>query len=172
MNTVVSVDLQVASSVGSVPDESLVQSWVQDVINEMGIRRECEVSIRIVDEQEGHALNLQYRDKDSATNVLSFPVDDQAMLNLPADVPRVLGDIVICGPIVEREAKEQNKQIEFHWAHLLVHGTLHLLGHDHEEDAQAEEMEAIETRILGKRGVADPYIASNCTLENGTDQPS
>lgn len=157
MSTVVSVDLQVASAVGSVPDDAAVQSWVQDVIDEMEFGRQCEVSVRIVDEKEGRELNKQYRNKDGATNVLSFPADSESMLTLPADVPCVLGDIVICGPIVESEANEQKKKIESHWAHLLVHGTLHLLGHDHEEDADAEEMEAIETRILGKRGVADPY---------------
>ena len=159
MSAVVSVDLQVASAVGSVPDEAVVQSWVQDVVSEMDIGKECEVSIRIVDEQEGQALNQQYRDQGNATNVLSFPVDNPSVQYLPADVPRTLGDIVICGPVVEREAIEQNKQVQSHWAHLLVHGTLHLLGYDHEDDAEALEMEAIETRILARRGVADPYTA-------------
>jgi probable rRNA maturation factor len=159
MSAGVSVDLRVACAVGSVPDEAVVQSWVQDVVIEMGIGRDCEVSIRIVDEQEGQALNQQYRDQGNATNVLSFPVDSPSVQYLPADVPRTLGDIVICGPVVEREAIEQNKQVESHWAHLLVHGTLHLLGYDHEDDAEALEMEAIETRILARRGVADPYTA-------------
>ena len=157
MSTSVSVDIQVASTAVSVPDEADMQSWVQDVISELAITKECEVSIRIVDEEEGRDLNNQYRDKDSATNVLSFPADNEAIRNLPPDHPCSLGDIVICGPIVEREAADQHKEIESHWAHLLVHGTLHLLGHDHEVDAEAREMEALETRILGKRGVANPY---------------
>ncbi len=159
MNATVSVDIQVASTVNSIPEESVMQSWVQAVVGELEVGRECEVSIRIVDEQEARELNKQYRDKDSVTNVLSFPADDEAMVSLPADIPCSLGDIVICGPLVEREATDQGKEVESHWAHLLVHGTLHLLGHDHEVEAEAEEMEAIETRILGKRGVANPYAA-------------
>lgn len=159
MSAVVSVDIQVASTVDNVPSASVIQSWVQEVINELSVAGECEISIRIVDEEEGRELNNQYRDKDSATNVLSFPADDATIVNLPPDLPQLLGDIVICGPVVEREATDQHKAIESHWAHLLVHGTLHLLGHDHENDADAEEMEAIEIRILGRRGVANPYAA-------------
>lgn len=159
MSTAVSVDIQVASTVGNVPSETVMQSWVQEVINELSVAGECEVSIRVVDEEEGRELNKQYRDKDSATNVLSFPADDATIVNLPPDLPQLLGDIVICGPVVEREASDQHKAIESHWAHLLVHGTLHLLGHDHEKDVDAEAMEAIETRILAKRGVANPYAA-------------
>ena len=159
MSTAVSVDIQVASTVGNVPSETVMQSWVQEVINELSVAGECEVSIRVVDEEEGRELNKQYRDKDSATNVLSFPADDATIVNLPPDLPQLLDDIVICGPVVEREASDQHKAIESHWAHLLVHGTLHLLGHDHEKDVDAEAMEAIETRILAKRGVANPYAA-------------
>jgi len=159
MGAVVSVDIQVASTVGNVPSEAVMQSWVQEVINELSVTGEFEVSIRIVDEEEGRELNKQYRDKDQATNVLSFPAVDAAIANLPADLPQPLGDIVICGPVAEREASAQQKTTESHWAHLLVHGTLHLLGHDHENDADAEAMEAIETRVLGRRGAADPYAA-------------
>jgi len=157
MNALVSVDVQVATTGGDVPSDSVLQSWVQEVIDELAIGNECEVSIRIVDEKEGRELNKQYRDKDGATNVLSFPADKESLLSLPADLPQLLGDIVICGPVVEREAADQQKEIASHWAHLVIHGTLHLLGHDHEEAEEAEAMEIIETRILGKRGVANPY---------------
>jgi probable rRNA maturation factor len=159
MSAVVSVDVQNAIASDSVPSDSVMQSWVQEVIDELAVADECEVSIRIVDEEEGRELNKQYRDKDGATNVLSFPAENTAIVNLPPGLPQLLGDIVICGPVVEREAADQQKEIESHWAHLVVHGTLHLLGHDHEEEGEAEAMEAIETRILGKRGVADPYAA-------------
>lgn len=159
MSAVVSVDIQVASTVGNVPSEAAMQSWVQEVINELSVAGDCEVSIRVVDEEEGRELNKQYRDKDQATNVLSFPADEATIASLPADLPQLLGDIVICSPVVEKEASAQRKTTASHWAHLLVHGTLHLLGHDHENDADAEAMEAIETRILRRRGVADPYAA-------------
>jgi len=157
MRANVSIDIQVASVVGSVPGETEMQSWVQDVIMELAVPGKCEVSIRIVDEEEGRELNKQYRDIDTATNVLSFPANNEILGSPPPQLPCSLGDIVICGPIVEREAADQHKEINAHWAHLLVHGTLHLLGHDHEADDEAEEMEAIETRILGKRGIGDPY---------------
>lgn len=159
MSAAVNIDIQVAGNAGNVPSESVMQSWVQEVVDELAVARKCEVSIRVVDEEEGRELNKQYRDKDYATNVLSFPAENAMIVNLPPDLPQLLGDIVICGPVVEREASDQHKAIESHWAHLLVHGTLHLLGHDHENDADAEAMEAIETRILARRGVANPYAA-------------
>jgi probable rRNA maturation factor len=112
------------------------------------------VAIRIVDADEGQALNLQYRGRDYATNVLSFPADLPPGVNLP-----LIGDLVICAPVVAREAAEQGKKPTDHWAHMTVHGTLHLLGYDHMEDAEAEAMEALETRILAGLGIADPYLA-------------
>jgi probable rRNA maturation factor len=155
----VSVDIQVASTATSVPEESEIRSWIADVVRELEVDCECEVSIRIVDEEEGRALNKRFRDINQATNVLSFPSGQELLADQTPDLPHLLGDIVICGPIVEREAHAQHKSAAAHWAHLLVHGTLHLLGHDHEADAQAAEMESIETRILARRGVSDPYIA-------------
>lgn len=159
MGTGVSVDIQIASAVVSVPGEKEILSWIGDVVREVDFARECEVSVRVVDEEEGRKLNKQYRDVDKATNVLSFSADSGAPGPVPPDLPYSLGDIVICGPIVEREAAAQHKEIAAHWAHMLVHGTLHLLGHDHEVDAEAEAMEALERRILSRRGVADPYAA-------------
>jgi probable rRNA maturation factor len=157
----VAVDVQIASAVASVPDESAIAAWLELLIANT---RQCsraasfEVSVRIVDEDEGRELNRRFRQHDSATNVLSFPAD---CTGLPQEVPRMLGDIVISGPAVEREALEQGKNVGDHWAHLIVHGALHLLGYDHETDDEAEAMEAIEREILALRGVADPYASSH-----------
>jgi probable rRNA maturation factor len=107
------------------------------------------VTIRLVDEEEGQSLNREYRGKDYATNVLSFPYETE---------PRVFGDLVICPAVVSREAEEQQKPLEAHYAHLVVHGMLHLQGWDHLEDAEAEDMEAEETRILASLGYPDPYL--------------
>ncbi len=113
---------------------------------------EAEVVLRIVDEAEGRALNRRYRDQDQATNVLSFAADLPPQVDLP-----LLGDVVICAPVVAREAAEQGKPPENHWAHLVVHGILHLRGHDHISEAQAEAMEALEKRLLHQLGIPDPY---------------
>ena len=111
-----------------------------------------ELCIRIVTETESQALNKEYRDKDKPTNVLSFPAE------LPPGIPHyVLGDLVICQAIVEKEALEQNKPLMAHWAHMVVHGTLHLLGYDHETDSEAEEMEGIEVELLTSIGFLNPY---------------
>ena len=110
---------------------------------------DAEITVRIVDAEEGHKLNLAYRKKDYATNVLTFDYQQE---------PTVMADLVLCAPVVEREAKEQNKTLEEHYAHLLVHGTLHAQGWDHETSEQdAEEMEAYETDIMKELGFEDPY---------------
>ena len=112
---------------------------------------DAEMTVRIVGEDEGRQLNAQFRKKDYATNVLTFDYQQ---------APTVMADLVICGPVIEREAQEQNKSLEEHYAHMLVHGTLHAQGWDHEtSEADAEEMEAYETAILQKLGFADPYAA-------------
>ncbi len=108
--------------------------------------------MRIVDEDESQQLNGQYRQKDKPTNVLSFPADLPEELQLP-----LLGDLVICAPVVAREAEDQNKALDAHWAHMLVHGTLHLLGYDHIDETDATEMEALETQIITELGFAPPY---------------
>lgn len=118
--------------------------------------READLAIRIVGTREGRALNKHYRGKDYATNVLSFPAD------LPESLPEgvrlpLLGDLVICAPVVAREAREQNKPVAAHYAHLTVHGALHLLGWDHEDKCDAECMEQLERDILATLGIADPY---------------
>ena len=152
----VQVDVQVAEEISDAPAESEIQRWLEQVVAqvESDAARTVEVSVRIVDEAEGRALNKQFREIDKATNVLSFPLLDAAM---PAELPLALGDIVICGPVVAREATEQGKSNSDHWAHMLVHGGLHLFGYDHETDEQAQEMETLEARILALGGVENPY---------------
>ncbi|MDH3439579.1 MAG: rRNA maturation RNase YbeY [Gammaproteobacteria bacterium] len=157
MTAQLSVDVQVASSSRSVPPDENVQCWVAAVLNQLDYNDNVEISVRIVDEDESRGLNKAYREKDKPTNVLSFPsgIGDYA----PDDEPRPLGDIVICAPVVEHEAALQGKDASDHWAHLVVHGTLHLIGFNHETDAEACAMEAIEREILAAQGVADPYEA-------------
>lgn len=115
--------------------------------------RRADLAIRIVDEREGRALNHHYRGKDSATNVLSFPAELPPGVKLP-----VLGDIVLCAPVVAREARAQGKALNAHYAHLTVHGILHLLGMDHENPREADAMEQLEREILANLSIEDPYI--------------
>lgn len=145
----VTVDTQVAYS-GDVPDASLFECWTATAL--ASVAEDCELSIRLVDEAESTDLNSRYRGKDKPTNVLSFPFDTEIALE-----PRLLGDLVICVPVVEREAVEQQKLSEHHWAHIVVHGCLHLLGYDHIADDEAEEMEALEAQILATWNIANPY---------------
>jgi probable rRNA maturation factor len=135
-----------------VPSPASFRQWIAAALKGARRRKPAEVAIRIVGTDEGRSLNHTYRDKDYATNVLSFPAELPPGLHLP-----LLGDLAICAPVVAREAAEQHKSPRDHWAHLTVHGTLHLLGYDHLEEAEAEAMEALETRILAGLGIADPY---------------
>ena len=159
MSQAVQVDVQVAANLPDVPAESDIRDWLEKVIAHVGAgtERELEISVKIVDEAEGRELNRQYRDQDRATNVLSFPASEPDLKDPPPDLPLALGDIVICGPVVTREANEQGKQDPDHWAHLLVHGALHLMGYDHETDAEARQMETLEASILALGGVENPY---------------
>lgn len=116
--------------------------------------READLAIRLVDTKEGRALNRHYRGKDYATNVLSFPAELPEGVKLP-----LLGDLVICAPVVAREAREQKKRLAAHYAHLTVHGVLHLLGWNHEDDREAEAMELLERQILAELGINDPYAS-------------
>ena len=144
------VDIQSASA-EPVPDEDDIRSWILAALE--GRRDgDTEISVRLVDIPEMTALNESYRDKSGPTNVLSFPSDLPAELELP-----LLGDIVICAPVVAREAQEQAKTNEAHWAHMTVHGTLHLLGYDHIEEDEAQAMEALETDILTSLNYPCPY---------------
>lgn len=140
------------------PSESDIQSWVEATLayNDTGsgadFNSDAELTIRIVEEEEIAELNQQYRQKQGSTNVLSFSVDE----DLPLDIP-LLGDLVICPAVVVREANEQNKTLTEHWAHMVIHGTLHLLGYDHIEEDQAKVMEQIEISILQGLGFSNPY---------------
>jgi probable rRNA maturation factor len=126
--------------------------------------RDAEVSIVLGDDALVRRLNATYRDQDKATNVLSFPGDDAIG---PQTAPRLLGDIVLAYETVAREAREQGKTMPDHAAHLCVHGVLHLLGHDHEGDAEAAAMEALETAIVATLGIADPFLSAPTTMEQG-----
>ena len=158
----VQVDVQRACDNETVPDNSFVTAWLTRSVAEAGGPADAELSVRIVNEDEMRSLNCAFRGKDKPTNVLSFPAG--RIEGLPDDVPVQLGDIVVCASVVSDEAIEQDKAVADHWAHMLVHGTLHLMGYDHETDAEAVEMEALETQILMKSGLKDPYLASgqNC----------
>lgn len=150
MTGVVELDLQRASEAPA-PDEADFRHWCELALRQRSA--DSELTIRLVDEPEGRELNRTWRHKDYATNVLSFPADiPEGLLDIP-----LLGDLVICVPVVEREAAEQGKAPQAHWAHLVIHGCLHLLGYDHLEDAEAEEMESLERHLLAELGHPDPY---------------
>ena len=147
------VDLQIATeNIEGLPTEEQIVQWATAAVQPEG--DEVEMTVRIVDEAESHELNLTYRGKDRSTNVLSFPFECPDEVELP-----LLGDLVICRQVVEREAAEQEKSLMAHWAHMVVHGSLHLLGYDHIEDDEAEEMESLETQIMQGLGFDDPYLA-------------
>ena len=147
------VDLQIATeNIEGLPTEEQIVQWATAAVQPEG--DEVEMTVRIVDEAESHELNLTYRGKDRPTNVLSFPFECPDEVELP-----LLGDLVICRQVVEREAAEQEKPLMAHWAHMVVHGCLHLLGYDHIEDDEAEEMESLETQIMQGLGFDDPYLA-------------
>jgi probable rRNA maturation factor len=155
------VDVQQACDDDTIPEAEIVDAWVTWAVEAATAPTDVEVSVRIVDAEEVRALNREYRDKDKATNVLSFPAGPLA--GLPDDAPTLLGDIVVCASVVDSEAAEQGKAPADHWAHMLVHGTLHLLGFDHENDTEAAKMEALETQVLTQHGLPDPYGASGQT---------
>ena len=140
----IKLTVQIASALANIPSKAQFKKWAK-----AALRMDTELTIRIVDEDEGRALNSQFRGKDYATNVLTFPL---------AEEPHLMGDIVLCAPIVAAEASAQNKSLETHFAHLTVHGVLHLHGYDHQIDEQAGLMESIEVQILTKLGYANPYL--------------
>ena len=147
------IDLQMACEQESgLPTAEQIEQWATAAVQPQS--DEVEITVRIVDEAESHELNLNYRGKDRPTNVLSFPFECPDEVELP-----LLGDLVICRQVVEREAQEQDKPLMAHWAHMVVHGSLHLLGYDHIEDDEAEEMESLETQIMIGLGFADPYLS-------------
>ncbi|MFO7704154.1 MAG: rRNA maturation RNase YbeY [Halopseudomonas sp.] len=149
--TSIELDLQTACSAPDLPDEDSFRRWAGLALQG---KPGHELTIRLVDEAESQSLNRQYRGKDYPTNVLSFPADLPPELNIP-----LLGDLVICAQVVAREADEQDKPLQAHWAHMVIHGCLHLLGLDHSDDTEAEQMEALERQLLAQLGIADPYAA-------------
>lgn len=150
------VDRQVAIKADGLPDQSDLETWVSHVLARHPDEQRHELTIRFVDETESRTLNHDYRGKNAATNVLSFPFEGPPGIELP-----LLGDLVICHPVVTREAIEQDKSLLAHYAHMVIHGTLHLLGHDHIETRDADAMEALEGEILGVLGISDPYDADS-----------
>ncbi len=160
----VSVEVQIVDAVSSALNEKGIVDSAEAVMRRMGTDpRTVDACIRIVGEEESRMLNGTYRGIDRSTNVLSFPAD----VTIPAGIEaadasaeaRILGDIVICDSVVRKEARSQKKSVHDHYVHMVVHGTLHLYGHDHEDPAEADVMEDLEREILGGFGIADPYAA-------------
>ena len=147
------------------PDDDSFSCWVNLALATG--QRQGEVTICLVDENTSRQLNHQYRGKDKPTNVLSFPFD-MPPVDVPG-LPAILGDLVICVPLVAKEARMQNKAIRAHWAHLVIHGCLHLLGHDHIKEAEAEEMENLEIQLMQQLGFANPYLVQP---DNKEPEPS
>ena len=148
---ILEIEIQRATTSATTPQDEQLQKWVESALS--GIKDKAVLAIRIVDSEEGQQINRQYRDKDYATNVLSFPAD------LPLGIAdSQLGDLLICAPVVASEAKEQGKKEVDHWAHLTVHGVLHLLGYDHENETDAGVMESLEIQILKRLGIDNPYL--------------
>lgn len=146
----IEIDIQRVSNDWT-PDDAQFNRWVQTVLAE---HEQAELTIRVVDPAESQELNKTYRGKDKPTNVLSFPFE------VPEGVPDcyLLGDLVICASVVQTEAEQQHKELLAHWAHMVVHGTLHLLGYDHVSDVDAAVMEPLEVRLLATLGYPDPYL--------------
>ena len=145
------IDLQITVPAEKIPEQEKFQLWA-DAAGDACTCSNRELTIRVTDLEESAELNERYRNKTGPTNVLSFPFEDP-----PGVVTEVLGDLVICAPVVQREADEQGKLPEAHWAHMLIHGVLHLCGYDHMEASDANEMEKLETGILAGLGYPPPY---------------
>ncbi|WP_286265782.1 rRNA maturation RNase YbeY [Thalassotalea atypica] len=146
----IELDIQRATEDDKLPTNAEFECWTKAALAKYNIA--FELTIRLVDEAESQALNLQYREKDKPTNVLSFPFEVPEGIGL-----NLLGDLIICAKVVEREANEQNKALNAHWAHMVIHGCLHLLGFDHISDDEAQEMESLEIDILSQLGFNNPY---------------
>ncbi len=145
----VSVDLQNDEKLAKVPEFGLFKQWVESSL--LTAYDQLEQTIRVVGEPESRALNLQFRGIDWSTNVLSFPSESDYLEY------SCLGDLVICAPVVDEEAQQQAKSLEAHWAHMVVHGMLHLQAYDHEDEIEAAKMEAVEIKILSTLGYSNPY---------------
>jgi len=144
------LDIQIATEFSEIPSEQQFQRWMDTVLTEPS--QNSEIVIRLVDKAESAELNQQYRHKSGPTNILSFPFEAPEVIESD-----LLGDLVICAPLIAEEAQQQHKKPEHHWAHITIHGILHLLGYDHIEEVDAEEMEALEIRFLNMLKIANPY---------------
>jgi probable rRNA maturation factor len=149
-SSAVTIELQCVSQAEGIPEERDFYRWVSAAL--AGRHQQAEVVIRVVDELESAHLNKTYRNKAGATNVLSFPFEAPEQVEM-----ELLGDLVLCAPVIENESIQQHKTIESHWAHMTVHGVLHLLGYDHLHNDQAVKMESLETEILTSMGYKAPY---------------
>jgi probable rRNA maturation factor len=149
MTTLVFVESEVGRK--GIPTQKSFESWARAALRGQASARR-EINIQLFDEPKARAINKTFRRKNYATNVLSFPYEP-----MPNEKTNLLGDIVICPSVVAREAAEQGKRVRDHYAHLTIHGVLHLLGYDHQVEAEAERMEALERRVLAGLGIADPY---------------
>ena len=161
-SSALAVEIQNVSGFEPLPKAVAIRSWA--VLPFSGVKRNGELTVRIVGAQESAVLNGKYRDKRGPTNVLAFPSDAP---NLPCAELLPLGDLVICAELVAREAAEQGKALEAHWAHIVIHGTLHLLGYDHETESAARRMEQRERELLAQLGFSDPYEASATRAKHG-----
>lgn len=155
------VDLQLAFGEGSVeyiPDITMIQQWATAAID-AGIKEEvgdAQITVRVVDEKEISQLNESFRHKAGATNILSFPFVPPPGISAD-ETFNSLGDLAVCATVINSEARDQGKENTAHWAHMIVHGTLHLLGYDHQDNEEAFEMESLETKIVSELGYPDPY---------------
>lgn len=154
------IDVQIATDDSNIPSTSDMQKWVAAALQHADgmADADVELAVRIVDVDEIRSLNKTFRKQDKPTNVLSFPAGD--MDGIPGDSTRLLGDVVVCAPVIAAEAQKQGKELADHWCHMLVHGSLHLLGFDHGTDAEAAEMEGLEAKILLTQNVTDPYAGT------------
>lgn len=149
------LDLQVVcQNTDNLPEEPQIVQWLETIL--LPFQDSAELTIRIVDQEESQYLNNTYRHKDKPTNVLSFPFEAPIDIEVP-----LLGDLIICKAIVEQEALEQNKDLQSHWAHMIVHGCLHLLGYDHITDEEADEMESLEIEIMKELNFNNPYQSND-----------
>ncbi len=148
--TKANVNVQIASRAHGLPSAAQLKVWAKAALS--GMEGVPELTVRVVDEAESAELNRTFRRVSGPTNVLSFPFEPPSPVQMS-----LLGDVVICAPVVEMEAQEQNKIVDAHWAHMVIHGTLHLMGYDHENDVDAARMESEERRILAGLGFSDPY---------------
>ncbi|MBY6205383.1 rRNA maturation RNase YbeY [Halomonas denitrificans] len=149
------IDVQHAVALDGVPSDADLVRFAAAALPDSGA--EVEICLRVVDEAESRALNREWRGKDAPTNVLSFPASRPPGLPEAVELPSPAGDVVLCAPVIAREARDQGKPPADHWAHLVIHGILHLRGFDHMQEEEAERMETVERELLAELGIADPY---------------